>query len=85
MLLSGLNKGLPQLGVGKSSKHRKTLQNLQMEGGKEPSPRREEVIAQDHASVFFTYGSCLFFSLASSFLLPLLLSCLFFSLVSCCL
>ena len=61
MLLAGLNKGLPQLGVGKSSKHRKTLQNLQMEGGKEPSPRREEVIAQDLASS----SSCLLLHLAA--------------------
>jgi hypothetical protein len=26
--ISGLNRGLPQLGVGKSSKHRKPLRNL---------------------------------------------------------
>ena len=41
MLLAGLNKGLPQLGVGKSSKHRKTLADLEMDRS---SPRREEVV-----------------------------------------
>ena len=33
VLLAGLNKGLPQLGVGKSSKHRKTVNQLIMEQG----------------------------------------------------
>ena len=42
VLLAGLNKGLPQLGVGKSSKHRKTLADLEMDQGS--SPRREEVV-----------------------------------------
>merc|ERR1712038_1169704 len=32
VLLAGLNKGLPQLGVGKSSKHRKTLAELEIDG-----------------------------------------------------
>jgi len=41
VLLAGLNKGLPQLGVGKSSKHRKTLADLEMDGS---TPRREEVV-----------------------------------------
>ena len=29
VMLEGLNRGLPQLGIGKSSKHKKTLQQLQ--------------------------------------------------------
>ena len=40
MLLAGLNKGLPQLGVGKSSKHKKTLAELQLQG---QMGKREEV------------------------------------------
>merc|ERR1719315_490637 len=36
VLLAGLNKGLPQLGVGKSSKHRKTLEELQGQMAKRP-------------------------------------------------
>jgi len=31
VMLTGLNKGLPQLGIGKSSKHKKTLNQLQEE------------------------------------------------------
>jgi len=41
VLLAGLNKGLPQLGVGKSSKHRKTLAELEIDGA---IPKREEVV-----------------------------------------
>jgi len=41
VLLAGLNKGLPQLGVGKSSKHKKTLEELQMQG---QMKKREEVV-----------------------------------------
>ena len=40
VLLAGLNKGLPQLGVGKSSKHKKTLEEMQLRG---QMGRREEV------------------------------------------
>jgi cytoplasmic tRNA 2-thiolation protein 1 len=40
VLLAGLNKGLPQLGVGKSSKHKKTLEELQLQG---KMGKREEV------------------------------------------
>ncbi len=29
LIYLGLNKGLPQLGIGKSSKHKKTLNQLQ--------------------------------------------------------
>ena len=40
MLLAGLNKGLPQLGVGKSSKHRKTVNQLILGGDPDNSGGR---------------------------------------------
>ena len=48
MLLEGLNKGLPQLGVGKSSKHRRALATLR-EATPAPRGEQEEVEAKEEA------------------------------------
>lgn len=50
VLLTGLNKGLPQLGVGKSSKHKKTLKKLQDADRKDdgsPDKETNTIQAQD--------------------------------------
>ena len=48
VLLAGLNKGLPQLGVGKSSKHRKTVNQLILGGDTDP-PGGRAATAVAHA------------------------------------
>ena len=52
VLLAGLNKGLPQLGVGKSSKHRKTVNQLIL--GRDPDDkggRAESAVAHAKRAV----------------------------------
>jgi hypothetical protein len=48
--ISGLNRGLPQLGVGKSSKHRKPLLNL-LQGSVQPV-YQPYLKGQEHEMVF---------------------------------
>ena len=46
--MAGLNKGLPQLGVGKSSKHRKTVNQLIL-GGDPGNTGSRAASAEAHA------------------------------------
>ena len=47
VLLAGLNKGLPQLGVGKSSKHRKTVNQLIFESNTATNNKVEQKVTSD--------------------------------------
>jgi cytoplasmic tRNA 2-thiolation protein 1 len=49
VMLAGLNKGLPQLGIGKSSKHKKPLQNILDERAEEAVKAATEAVAATKA------------------------------------